>query len=863
VNQFIGDDPQGWRSGIPTYGEVRIRGVYPGIDLVYYSVEGRLEYDFVVAAGANPRAIALRVKGADKLEIDRNGDLVVRVRGGEMKMGRPVVYQMVDGRRQEIAGHFRLRRNGRVGFQVATYDAGKPLIIDPVLHYSTYLGGSSFDSAYGIGLDAAGNAYVAGLTGSFNFPTKAAFQPSSGAPYDAFVAKFDPDGTLVYSTFLGGNDYDDALGIAVDRYGQAHVTGQTSSRNFPVVAPAQGHLAGFVDAWVAKLDPKGVPIYSTYLGGKNSEVGRGIAVDPAGNAYVTGGTDSVDFPAENAIMPWSGWSDVFVARFDPKGGLTYSTYFGGSDFDMGRGIAADGDGNMYVVGDTSSPDFPTLGSPQPFGGWYDAFVFKLDRRGQLVYSTLLGGPSYDVGRAIAVDRSGDVWVTGATFSSNFPTLNAVQATLNGSFDAFVAKLDRFGSALYSTYLGGTGGEYGLGIAVDIRGNAYVTGTTTSFDFPTLRPSQATFGGSSTDAFVTKFDGSGRLVYSTYLGGSGADQGFGIAVDAEGAAHVAGDTYSVDFPTVQAFQPGNAGALDAFVTKIVDVFAYATNYWGPDLSMIDTASNAVSSIPVGGGGAVGVAVTPDGGRAYLANEWFNAVVVVDTFSQAVLAFVPVGLAPQQVAITPDGAFAYVTNFWVAAVSVIDTAANVVAAKIPVGDCPAGIAITPDGSRAYVADFCINAVSVIDTASQSELARVGVGASPWGVAISPDGSWVYVTNSGSSPGSVSVIDTFTDKVIATVQVGGRPRGIATAPLGLRAYVANSSTNDVSVIDGITNSVVASVAVGAAPEAVAVTPGGTRVYVTNSSSNSVSVIDTASNGVVATVPVSLYPRGIAISR
>jgi hypothetical protein len=574
ANYFIGNDAKKWRTDVPTYAKVKYHAVYPGVDLVYYGNQRQLEHDFIVAPGADPRLISLRLEGAKKLSLDLRGDLVLKTQNGEIRLQKPVIYQEVDGVRQEIAGGYRLEGENLVGFEVATYDVTKTLVVDPTLVYSTYLGGSGTDVAYGIAVDSAGHAYVTGYTSSANFPTESAFQGTSAGNYDAFVTKLSPTGSaLVYSTYLGGNGIDIAKGIVVDSAGNAYVTGYTGSNNFPTKNPFQRARAGYYDAFVTKLSPTGSAlVYSTYLGGSGGDFANGIVVDSAGNAYVTGQTSSTNFPTKNPFQGAStGGSDAFVTKLSPTGStLVYSTYLGGSGTDFANGIAVDSARNAYITGYTHSTNFPTKNPFQGVypGGYYTAFVTKLSPTGStLVYSTYLGGSYADVAYGIAVDSVGNAYVTGSTGSGNFPTKNPFQGVSAGNFDAFVTKLSPTGNALvYSTYLGGGFPDFAYGIALDSSRNAYVTGYTKSTNFPTNHPLQPAH---AFDAFVTTLSPTGSaLVYSTYLGGSNSsDIGYGIAVDSTGNAYVTGYTHSTNFPTKNPFQGANAGGYDAFVTKI--------------------------------------------------------------------------------------------------------------------------------------------------------------------------------------------------------------------------------------------------------------------------------------------------------
>jgi hypothetical protein len=597
TNYFIGNDPTKWRTNVPTYAKVEYENLYPGIDLVYYGNQRQLEYDFIVRPGADPKKIVLELRGADKLDIDPYGDLVLNTAVGAIHQRKPLIYQEVDGVRREIPGSYVLTGTRQVGFQVAAYDSTRLLIIDPVLFYSTYLGGSANDSGHGIAVDGAGNAYVAGATNSSNFPTTGgAFQTALHGVENAFVTKLNPTGSaLVYSTYFGGSgDGTNPLSIAVDSSGNAYVTGITFDADFPTTPGAfqttfggSGTCCGSAsgDAFVTKLNPTGSGlVYSTYLGGNRGDNGNGIAVDGAGNAYVAGQTSSTNFPTTAGAFQTTfsgGTWDAFVTKLNPLGsGLVYSTYLGGGGDDLGFSIALDSAGNAYVTGETSSTNFPV--TPGVFqtslAGGFDAFVTKLNPLGSgLAYSTYFGGSGNDLGRGIALDGAGNAYVTGYISSTNFPTTAGAFQTMfgGGALDAFVTKLNPLGTGLlYSTYLGGSGDDFGQGVAVDTSGNVYVTGFTGSTNFPTANPVQATFGGGTFDAFVTAVNPLGTgLVYSTYLGGSDTDFGFSVALDSllNPNVYVTGQTGSTNFPiTTGAFQTVLGGGTDAFVTKITNV-----------------------------------------------------------------------------------------------------------------------------------------------------------------------------------------------------------------------------------------------------------------------------------------------------
>lgn len=928
INYFIGNDSQKWRTNVRTYARVKYDAVYQGIDLVYYGNQRQLEYDFIIAPGADPDKIKLGLDAQHKMLIDAQGDLVIRTaNGGDLRQPKPFTYQERDGVRREISSRYVIKSGHEIGFQIGSYDHSLPLVVDPTLVYSTYLGGDGSDQAYGIALDAGGSAYVTGRTSAYNFPLVNPLPYPSFAS-EAFVTKFNPSGSaLIYSTYLGGSDHDDgAYSIAVDGSGNACITGYTYSRTFPTVnaiQPTFGDTNYTGDAFVAKLNAAGSAlIYSTYLGGVGSDGGYSIALDSADNAYVAGSTYSSNFPTVNALQAnrkgsaafksidgggswqannnglnagyvyslaidptnpstiyaggdtglyksidsgghwtpsvinsdpnfreihalaldptapntiyagtgysgvyksvdggnswssgsapdntnqswvfslavnpgtpstilsgtyygiyksldggihWSGtnisnrritaiafnptnpsivyagastganptfyksldggnswnginylqniysiavdrtnpstiyvgaslgvfksvnggstfsssnnglfggtanfvtidpnvpttlyatrrggglvfksidsgnnWSainnglggssveclainpansseiqvgtftgwDAFITKFNPSGSaLVYSTFHGGDNSDFANGIAVDASNQVYVIGNTTSPNFPTLNPLQAtFKGFTDAYVSKLKADGSgFVYSTFLGGNDDDSGKSIAVDAEGSAYLTGNTFSNNFPTVNPLQANLNGYRDAFVAKLNPAGSALvYSTYLGGSDLDVGNSIALDAGGNAYVTGFSSSTNFPTVNAIQPSFNGLA-DAFITKLNANGSaFLYSTFLGGSDDDEGTGIAVDSTGKVHVTGFTQSYDFPTINPFQPVKKVNYEAFVARIVPTGDLSLSIAAP--ASVAVGNNLTYTITVSNGAelaATGVTVT---------------------------------------------------------------------------------------------------------------------------------------------------------------------------------------------------------------------------------------------------------------
>ncbi len=575
VNYLKGNDPSKWQTGIQTSKAVLFKDIYKNIDLKVYGIEKQVEYDWIVKPGADPKVISFKYEQVSNTRIDRAGNLVVETKSGKSMHKKPASYQVIDGKRVPVKSTFKKVGENTYGFKVKKYNRDFELIIDPMVCpiYSTYLGGNSYDEGSGIAVDSDGYSYVTGYTSSTNFPTKNPYQGTLKGGTDVFVTKLSlTDGCPVYSTYLGGSSNDWGCGIAVDSNGSVYATGWTTSTNFPTENPFQGTLKGYCDIFVTKLSPGGnTLLYSTYLGGSSPDYGWEIAVDSNGSAYVTGYTGSTNFPTKNPYQGTrNGGQDAFVTKISPAGNtLEYSTYLGGSGEDYGNGIAVDSNGSAYLTGYAGSTDFPTR---NPFQGTQngssDAFVTKLSPGGNtLLYSTYLGGNSLDEGMGIAVDRNGSAYVTGYTRGTNFPTKNPYQGTSNGNYNAFVTKLSPKGNTLlYSTYLGGSSGDQGYGIAVDSNGSAYVTGCTDSADFPTKNPFQGIYFYYN-DVFVTKLSpGGNTLLYSTYLGGSSYDYGRGIAVDSNGSAYVTGYTESTNFPIHNACQSSKAGRGDAFVAR---------------------------------------------------------------------------------------------------------------------------------------------------------------------------------------------------------------------------------------------------------------------------------------------------------
>ena len=588
TSYLIGKDPAKWHTA-SNYERVRIESVYPGIDMLYHGKQRALEYDFELAPGADPGRIALRYDGVRRMRVASDGSLVSQLRGGgELRQKKPIAYQMIKGERREVASRYRVKGKQTAAFELGDYDTSEMLVIDPQLvSYSTYLGGNDSDLGQAIAVDAQGIVYVTGQTASTNFPTLHQYQMDQ-LLIDVFVTKIDPTlsgaASLLYSTYLGGTGADFGFGIAVDANGNVFVTGETSSTDFPIFNEYQTDRSG-TDAFVTEINTNASGaasvLYSTYLGGNGFDSASAISIGSAGNVFVTGKTDSTNFPTLNQYQSDQPGSDAFVTKINPSAvgaaSLLYSTYLGGADDDFGTGIAAGSGGNVVVTGQTDSTNFPTLNQYQSDQGIADGFVTKLDTgasgAASLLYSTYLGGSGSDTPLAIAVD-AGKAYVTGYTFSSNFPTLNQYQGN-QPITDVFVTKLDTgligAASLLYSTYLGGGGAEAGNAIAVNGTGVVFVTGYTASTDFPTLDPVQT--DQPLDDAFVAKLD--------TTLSGA-ASLLFSTYLGGDGtdrgngiAVH-SGDIFvtgETDSTNLPTFHQyqTHQASNDAFVTKFIETF----------------------------------------------------------------------------------------------------------------------------------------------------------------------------------------------------------------------------------------------------------------------------------------------------
>jgi uncharacterized repeat protein (TIGR01451 family) len=648
-NYLIGNDPKQWHTRVVHYSKVRYTDLYPGIDLVYYGNQTQLEYDFIVKPGADPDRIQLSVGSGSEaespipLKVDAQGNLLATLDGSDVVFDKPVAYQPATATqsRSAVEGRFVLQGDGRVGFNVGAYDHSRELVIDPAVSYSTYLGGSNEDIAYGVAYGVRfGYLIIAGTTRSADYPTAKGLYVFGGGTCgtqpcrDIFVSKLSPSlTTLAFSTYVGGSGDDAALALAQDPFGDIFLTGYTTSTNFPIAGNVfQRRLAGGSvtgDAIAVEVESAGFYLqYSGYLGGSGDDVGYGVAIDAAGNGFYVGSTTSTDFPVTSGafrktcgLTSGATCSTGWVAEVNVAGSaLNYATYLGGSGGlgDAAYAVAVDSSDNAYVAGITGSPNFPittgvlqqSCGTDTLCNGTYDGFVSKVNPTGSgLIYSTFLGGSGYDYLSGIAVDSSSNAYVAGGTVSADYPiTLGAAQSNYGGGSagcvpsastvcgDVTVSKLNSTASALvYSTYLGGSGDESnGFSLALDSSTNAYVSGFTTSTNFPLVKPFQTTFGGGSGDAFITKISPTGTaFTYSSYLGGNGWDFGYRTSTDPSGNVYVAGGTTSTNFVVTghpiqsQCGTDGlcNGGLADAWMAKV-----------GPsaDLSITNKAPTSVTS-----------------------------------------------------------------------------------------------------------------------------------------------------------------------------------------------------------------------------------------------------------------------------
>jgi hypothetical protein len=780
-NYFIGNDPARWRTKIPNYAKVIVRGVYPGIDAAYYGKEGRLESDFIVAPGRGPGAIRMKITGAQQIEVNSAGDLVLATEAGDVKLAKPVLYQEVRGARREVAGSYQLLSPDEVGFTAGPYDQRWPLVIDPTLVYSTYLGGSGMngDAANAIAVDSAGAAYVTGFTTSTDFPVASPHQGALGGPFaqNAFVTKLSPSGAAqVFSTYLGGSGTDTAFGIALDPAGEPYITGSTTSTDFPKTVPTSA-LNGSQDAFVTKLSANGSALlFSFYFGGSSSDQGLAIAVDASGNAYVTGDTSSPTmFPVTPGVIQGAlaGGQNAFVAKIGSTGIVTWATYLGGNASDSGTGIAVDkaNPANVYVTGSTTSTTFPMQTPIQAnLGGPFanNAFVTELNPSGTaLVYSTYLGGDSFDPATGIAVDSGGNTIVTGTSSSQNFPLFAPLQAH-DSSEDAFVAKITPGGgSFVFSTVFGDRNGQtHARAVAIDPSGNIYIAGDTSAYLLPTLNPLQGPSmlgnacecgSGQSQRAGMVieiKPDGSDYL-FSTFFGGSSLPMGSfgsvtesasGIAADSSGNVYIAGLAGSTDFPTFSPFQATlNSVSTNAFVAKISPGTPPGPQVFPSTLSLQTSAVGSSSSVAqitvLNGTNTLNISsITFTGPNAADFTETDSCL--PELLPHAVCTIIVQGTP---LVGTPETATLNIADSDTSSPQLVALTVTVVTTTTP----PTGtLTVTPSPS---VPDFGLQ--EVLTTSSAQFVTLSNTGAVPVSVSIFPGGEFSLAAG-GSCPGTSTV-------------------------------------------------------------------------------------------------------------
>jgi hypothetical protein len=818
-NYFIGNDPTKWRRDVPQFARVRYHDVYPGTDLVYYGNQGRLEYDFEVASGSDPKLVTLKFQGQENLRIDADGDLVLSVGTSDLRLHAPRVYQKFGTKERSVAGRFALlgKEKDEVGFELGDYDRSRSLVIDPVLTYSTYLGGSGNEACSiiapiiintiaaappgcpAIAVDAVGNAYIAGSTESTDFPIPSGtmpFQSTLNGTANVFIAKFTPSASLPDSlqaaTYLGGNGIDYTAGVVVDAAGSyVIVAGTTNSSNFPTTSGSNNAafqttpVTGGNHVFVSKLDTTlHALMYSTYLSGNGADIASGLAIDPGGNAYVTGTTASTEvktgFPSTlGAYQPAPASGSLiqfFVSKIDPNlsgsASLPYSTYFGGSNppgaagLAVGGGIAVDSSSNAYITGGTNFTDLPTLNPYQgTIKGGLDAFVTKINPAGalgtQLLYSTYLGGSGDDVGYGIAVDSSTNAYVTGSTTSADIviPTgTTPFQGCLDDpghqppkcvssgtNQDAFLAKLGTIPTGggniplNYFTYLGGSGTDVGTGVAVDSLQGARIAGWTNSNPLATHNMVlQITYGG-AIDGFAARIDTTATTSnaaghYVTYLGGTAADMGTGVALDTQGSSYVTGETSSTDFPLANPFQSAPNGPSDAFVSKL-----------GPVLGMTMTATGTPSPVGVGSQVSFAYKITNTG-------EFTNGVTFTDQLPASGATFVSATASPGTCGApsgTPPTVLCNIGTLNAAAIATVTVIVTPVAPTIPGGS----VVLGNSGSAGVGGSTLVNAAANVNVNDFRLDVAPATATVPAGVPATFTATVTPSANNGF-PGSVSL-------------------------------------------------------------------------------------------------------------
>jgi hypothetical protein len=584
VNYLKGNHPEYWQTDISTYAVVQQKQIYPGVDVHYYGKQGRLEYDFIVAPETDFSQIQLSFEGVDSLELDNEGNLLLKTEQGILQQNKPQLYQEIAGKRQVIEGRYQLLSDNKVGFKVEQYNQQYALVIDPVLVYSSYLGGGKSDSGIAISVDEQGSAYVLGQTRSTSLLFEDGVQSQLAGKTDLFIAKFNPAGNaLEYATYLGGSDDDLPRDLTIDDNGYAYIVGMTRSTDFPINNAIQAtHKGGRYDTFITKLSPEGNQLdFSTYLGGGNIEQGNSIALDADNNIYITGTTRSSDFPTINAFQSTlAGNYDAYISKISNDGSqLIYSTFIGGNSREISRAIAVDSRGHATITGYTASrSDFPLQNEIQSTNaGRYDAFITQLTADGQaLNYSSYLGGRGTDGGLGIAIDSQDNAIIVGVSnagrrrgTSQNYPLKNALQATRGGRNDGVVTKFSADGELLFSTYLGGNRADNLRNVAIDADDNILVIGSTSSkIDIPIVDPIQSELNKNRTDVYLAKLSSDGsEILFGSYFGGKRSDNGIDIAENGQDIYIVGSTTSGADFPLQEAYQASLGGKTDLFVAKI--------------------------------------------------------------------------------------------------------------------------------------------------------------------------------------------------------------------------------------------------------------------------------------------------------
>jgi Beta-propeller repeat len=635
TNYYHGNDPAQWLKAIPNFEKVRYTAVYPGIDMIYYGSGRQLEYDFEIQPLSDPSTIQIEFEGVSGISVAPDGDLILSTSSGEIRHRRPVAFQRRGALQDPVAASF-IVRDRRVGFAVGRYDRSRPLIIDPTLVWSSYLGGTGNDQGNDVALDSDGNVYVTGFTqdgATFSDedpPPVPTLVPDPEKRFEGFVTKLSPSGSVIYSTYFGGTPPtslssqtvdDEAHSLALDGMGHVFVVGYTFNNNFPIVDGFQTTPKGAQEAYIVRLDSgTGTLQFSSYLGGSQSDRAFGVAVDADGSAYVAGSTLSLNFPVLNAFQPkfGEGLRDVFLTKVTVAGTIGFSTYLGGFGDEQAYDVAVDSAGNIVLTGYTTSLNFPTSHNLFSFrGGQDDIFITKFNPTGNaLVFSTYWGGSGSDNGVRLAIDKNDVIYVTGTTASGiDFPLKNPAQLINAGLFDAFLIKLEPDGQTVdFSTFIGAEDTDSGTGVAVDNNGSIYVTGFTNSLGFFAINAVGGFLRGAR-DAFMMKLSSDASVVfYSTYLGGFGVDGGTSIAVDSAGDAYVTGFTtstsavdISLGFPvTKDAFQSKNAGLQDGFIIRLnADDIKSSTAFAFPAKGGASTATAGQTAQPVFGYASVEV------------------------------------------------------------------------------------------------------------------------------------------------------------------------------------------------------------------------------------------------------------------